>query len=472
MPAFISWPRILLAIALCFAIAACSTQAPAQNASVLPTVVAPVRAPATAAPTATTMATPDPTPVPGTLYVDADRRRGPISRLVYGTNYGPWMGAFLPDVQRQVETAGITFLRFPGGEWGDQQNLDHQQIDDFIVLCRKLGAEPSISARLRGGTPEQAAELVRYTNITRQYAVRYWSIGNESSLYSEYDIARVVKEWRAIAIAMRAVDPSIVLVGPDIHQFDTQGSLRSPNGTFTMHEFLREFLRANGDLVGIVAIHRYPFPINMNDGDPTKDQLRANSREWEELIPALHTLIRQAIGRDLPVAVTEVNSNWTPTFGGEATPDSVYGAIWWGDVLGRLIRQRVEIVAQFALYAPSSDGWGLLRAYSTRPAYYVYRLYQRFGSELIYASSDEPLISIFAARRTDGAITLMLVNLSSEPREKPLRFDHFMPAEMAETWRFDLQHNGTQIEPTSLGATAKLVLPPESITLLIATAHT
>jgi hypothetical protein len=50
-----------------------------------------------------------------------------------------------------------------------------------------LGAEPSISVRLHGGTPEAAAELVRYTNIEQGYAVRYWSIGNEPSLYRDYD---------------------------------------------------------------------------------------------------------------------------------------------------------------------------------------------------------------------------------------------------------------------------------------------
>src|SRR5215212_5762760 len=133
MPAFISSPRTLRVIALLFGIAACS--APTQNTNVRPSAQTPARGSATAAPTATTTVTPaaTPTPVPGTLYVDPDRSLGPISRLVYGTNYGPWMGAFLPDVQRQAETAGFTFLRFPGGEWGDQQNLDHLQIDDYIA---------------------------------------------------------------------------------------------------------------------------------------------------------------------------------------------------------------------------------------------------------------------------------------------------------------------------------------------------
>jgi hypothetical protein len=455
-------PAALLAAALLWlgACAPAAPSAPATPAAAAQTP-APTLSPAPAAPAAT------PSPIPGALFVDAAQQLGPISPLVYGTNYGPWMGAFLPDVQRQVEAAGFTFLRFPGGDWGDQNDLTAQQVDDFIALCRKLGAEPSISVRLRGGTPEAAAALLRYTNIQKKYQVRYWSIGNEPTLYSDYDIARFNKEWRAIAVAMRAVDPSIVLMGPDVHQFDPQGQIRDPKGRFTMQEFDEAFLRANGDLAGVVAIHRYAFPLRPSDGDPSPEQLRDNSAEWDQSIPALRALIREAAGRDLPIAATEVNSNWTATFGGDATPDSHLGAIWWADVLARLIRQRVDIVAQFALYAPESAGWGLLRAFSTRPAYYVYPMFRRFGSELVYASSGSPLVTLVAARRNDGALTLIAVNRGSQPATLPLTLAGFTPTGAAETWRFDREHTAEQLDLTPLGANPRLSLPGESMTLLI-----
>jgi alpha-L-arabinofuranosidase len=47
----------------------------------------------------------------------------------------------------------------------------------------KVGATVMFSVRLLDGTPEQAAEMVRYTNIEKEYNVRYWSIGNEPTLY-------------------------------------------------------------------------------------------------------------------------------------------------------------------------------------------------------------------------------------------------------------------------------------------------
>jgi hypothetical protein len=400
--------------------------------------------------------------VPGTLFVDADQRLGTISPFVYGTNYGPW--SVVPfDLQSQAEAAGITYLRFPGGNWGDQHNLRPFHIDPFIELAQEMGAEPSISVRLEGGTAEAAAEVVRYVNLEQGYGVRYWSIGNEPSLYDGYDVERYNAEWRAFAEAMRAVDADILLVGPDIHQYSATFATDPKDGAG--NDWLREFLLANGDLVDVVSIHRYPFPASMSDAATTIDDLRTNSREWDEIIPHLREVVREATGRDLPVAVTEVNTHWSSAVGGEATPDSFYAAVWWGDVLGRLIRQRVEIVAHFTLHSNNSiGGWGLLGRSEVRPAYYVYQLYQRFGSELVGASSDDPDLSIYSALRDDGALTVMVINLGSEERTYPLRIDGFATTE-AQVWRFDAEHAAEQIGTQTLAG--EITLPAQSMTLYV-----
>ncbi len=409
--------------------------------------------------------TPSPTPVPGVLYVDSTRRLGRISPLVYGTNYGPWM--VVPyDLLPQAEAAGITYLRFPGGNWGDRNDLRKSQIDQFITLARRMGAEPNICVRLRGGTPEKAAELVRYTNVEHGYGVRYWSIGNEPSLYSDYDTERYNAEWRAVAEAMQAVDPDILLIGPDIHQY-TGNPATDPKDA-AGRDWLREFLLANGDMVDIVAVHRYPFPAGMTSPPATIDDLRANSREWDTIIPNLRALVRETTGRDLPVAVTEVNSHWSGATGGEATPDSFYNAIWWGDVLGRLIRQRVEIVAHFALQTQiGSGGWGLFGRSDIRPTYYVYPMYKHFGEELVYASSDDADVSIYAALRDDGKLTIMLVNLAPEERTKPLHLEGVGQPVRAEVWLFDARHAAEKVAERSFSSGEEVTLPAASLSLYV-----
>lgn len=418
----------------------------------------------TACSTSPPISTPTPTPVAGCLFVDAGQNLGPISPLVYGTNTGPWQNlssSMLP----YVEQAGFTFLRFPGGNWGDEYLLTEARFDAFVVLVRELDAEPMVNVRLYKAKPEKAAKWVEYANVTRDYGVRYWGIGNEPSLYASkrgldgYDTVAFNQQWREFALAMKAVDPSILLVGPEIHQYTgtAEGNPLGQQGG----DWMREFLIANGDLVDVVSFHRYPF----GSFEPQIGDLRQNSAEWDTIIPSLRTLVRETTGRDLPVAVTEVNSNWTNQKGGEATPDSFYNAIWWADVLGRLIVQDVDIVAQFAL--EGAGGLGLMGYPTPRPTYYVYLLYKQFGSELVYTSSDDPLVRVYAARREDGALTVMVVNLGPDEVTKPLRLDNFAPGSPGEIWLFDADHLVESIDKQRIASGDTLVLPAQSVSLYI-----
>jgi hypothetical protein len=216
--------------------------------------------------------------------------------------------------------------------------------------------------------------------------------------------------------------------------------------------------------VDVVTVHRYPFGTN----NATIADLRANSREWDGTLAYLRALIHAETGRDLPIAVTEINSHWTEAVRGEATPDSHYNAIWLADVLGRMIKNDVLMMNQWMLgSAGSQGGWGLVGPLGLRPSYWVYEMYARFGSERVYASSDEPLLPVYAARRDDGALTVMVINLASEPLETALRLDHLAPADPAETWLFDAEHEAVQVDDTPLSAETALTLPAESMTLLV-----
>jgi len=373
------------------------------------------------------------------------------------------------DLMPLAQEVGFSFLRFPGGNWGDENDITELQLDNFITLCEQLGAEPSISVRLRGGTPEAAAELVRYANVEKKYNVRYWSIGNEPELFGDYDTERYNQEWRIFATAMREVDPSILLVGPDVSQY--RGNVFTDPRDENMRYWVDEFLRANGDLVDVVSIHRYPFPRSMVSGPAKILDLEENSMEWDQIIPNLRELIHEETGRELPVAVTEFNSHWDSSFRGEGTPDSHYSAIWLGDVLGRLIRQDVEIVAQFALQSASDNGgWGLFSRVEPRPSYYVYRMYQQFGSQLVYASSGVDSVSVYAAVRRDGELSVLIINLGLAERRIPLVVNG-RSIQQADYWLFDENHNAEQMSPLVVESGDAFSLPAQSISVLVFHGH-
>lgn len=393
------------------------------------------------------------------LSVDASQPLGAISPFVYGVNYGPW--ALAPvDMWPMVESSGITFLRFPAGRWGDENNISEAQLDLFVTQSRQWKAEPHIHVRLEGGTPEQAAELVRYANIEKGYGIRYWSIGNEPNLFDDYTVEQLNAEWRPIAEAMLAVDPDILLLGPEISQYpasDDPNDYHNP-----LREWLREFLKVNGDLVDVVSIHRYPFPRSMDSGAQTVDQMRANPPEWDYIIPDVRKVIQETTGRDIPVAITEVNSNWD---NGASAPTTFYHAVWWADVLGRMIRQQVEIVNYFTLFTKDSN-FGLLARYDARPAYYVYQLYKQLGAELLTSISSDELVTVTAAMREDGSLTLIVINRGAEAKTLPLAITGFTPSGDADVWLLDVDHKAENIGAQDLSA-GTITLPAESVTLYI-----
>lgn len=398
------------------------------------------------------------------LFVDAGQSLGPISPYVYGANYSP-LSIVPVDLLDEAQVSGIKFLRFPGGRWADQNNLQKFQVKMFIKLCEQMGAEPSLVARLEGGTPEQAVELLQMT-IDEGYNVRYWSIGNEPNLFDDYTTEQHNREWRAIAEAMLAVDPNIILIGPDTSQYTGNPAVDPKDAEG--RDFLREFLLANGDLVDIVAVHRYPFPRSQSNPVTTIDDLRQNAAEWTEIVHNLRAVIKETTGRDdLPIAMTEANSSWAISVGGEATTDSLYNAIWWADVLGRLITEQMTIVNYFELQTPTERGtWGLLGSYKIFPTYYTYQLYQQFGAELVYSSYIHNDLTVYAARRDDGALTLIVVNLGADEQSPIVQIDNFEIGGPAQVWRLDAAHNAETVEEVDLSAEL-ITVPGQSVTLYV-----
>lgn len=410
-----------------------------------------------------------------TLIVDASQDLGAINPFIYGSNMNLYTivpGSLMTDAQKM----GLKLMRFGGGD-ADRQDLRNSIIDLFVLQSRALGAEPLLSVRLLDGTTEHAAEVVQYT-LDKGYNIRYWSIGNEPNLFQalmgveSYTSEELNSQWRTIADAMLEVDPSIQFVGPDITQYmplevngdsityHPLGSALDPNGK----DWLVEFLKANGDLLSMVAIHRYPFPGAGNAG-ATIEGLQAINNEWEVVIPNIRTIIKQYAGRDIPLAITEINSNSANSVGGEASLDSFYNAIWLGDVLGRLINLKVEAVNYWDVQGSAGRGWGLIGSYDVRPTSYTYVMYTYFGTNLVSATSPSETVRVYAATREDGTLTLMLINMTDEETMLPLSLQGFNVGSDAQGWQLTADNNAEAIPDMAIDDGTMLTLPAQSMTV-------
>lgn len=423
--------------------------------------------PATSAPPSETTAETE--AVLAGIFIDPSVELGAISPYIFGSNYGPWV-SLRPETLPLAEVMGLTTLRWPGGAWGDANTVTPLQVDQFVALARRLGAEPYIHVRFLKSTPDAAAELVRYANVEKGYNIRFWSIGNEPSLFEAagdgWTAAEFAAEWRNFAEAMKAVDPSILLLGPEIHQFN--GTPNVDPRDSAGNDWLRTFLAANSALVDVVTVHRYPFPNNAERTSAQPGELLADSAQWNGLVRRLREVVRAEAGRDLPVGVTEFNSHWSNAAGGKTTPDSFLSALWLGDVLARLIQERVEYANQFILASGVAQGHGIFEPYRPRPSYYVYLLYKQFGSRQIAAQVDDPAVTAIAAMRNDRVLTVMLINRSPETITLPLTVAGLETPTMGEVFLFDSTHNAEALGAQTIEPGVQITLPPESITLVVA----
>ena len=102
-----------------------------------------------------------------------------------------WKDGLLPSDQRGPLQAATEIETQPYSDGYDYHEIN---TDDFIALCREVGAEPMLTINLAWCTPEESRQWVEYCNGSPEteygklraehghkeaYNVRFWSLGNE-----------------------------------------------------------------------------------------------------------------------------------------------------------------------------------------------------------------------------------------------------------------------------------------------------
>lgn len=211
------------------------------------------------------------------------------------------------DVIELLKTLGIKMLRWPGGNFAGDYNwfdglmpvdmraplaaalgletqphtmgFDNHEIatDDFIALCREIGAEPFITVNPAWNTPEESAAWAEYCNgspdtpygglrasrgFAQPYRVRFWSLGNEFGYghmegdNTPFGYSRLARE-HAAAMREKSRDLAFCVCSP------------YPDKTWIDH-----VANALGDTVALSSLHLY---LRANDpADATPGALREN----------------------------------------------------------------------------------------------------------------------------------------------------------------------------------------------------
>src|SRR6185437_2443304 len=177
------------------------------------------------------------------VTVNVNAALGKIPQTAFGMNTAVWDSQMLdPNLPSLLKQAGTTMLRFPGGSTADAYHWRTNSLtpgqggyvnpsntfDAFMGVARQTNAQAMLTvnygsnaAGTAGGDPQEAADWVKYANITRHYDVRYWEIGNEiygdgaygssweADLHKEHGPAAYAQNALTFIHAMKNVDPSI-----------------------------------------------------------------------------------------------------------------------------------------------------------------------------------------------------------------------------------------------------------------------
>jgi hypothetical protein len=142
-----------------------------------------------------------------------------ISPNLVGTNV--WYSQLDQKVWDLTKECGVKTIRIGGAAY-DHKMPSNETLMDWVKKIQAMGAEPVLQVS-KYQPAEAAAALVKLFNIEKHEGIspiKYWNIGNEPWLQAkrpdQSKMGALVEEYfKPIAAAMKAVDPTIKIYGPN-----------------------------------------------------------------------------------------------------------------------------------------------------------------------------------------------------------------------------------------------------------------
>jgi alpha-N-arabinofuranosidase len=364
--------------------------------------------------------------------------------------------------------------------WG-MPEYNHFGTEEFLTFCKHVGAVPQICLNLGSGTPQEAADWVRFVNLKWGRGGLLWELGNE--LWGDFQIGyptirRVAARTREFAEAVRAVDRNAQLIAtgadPDHFREWNAEQLALPAGTF-------QYLSTHF-VVGTGSVHRK---------NPAPEFIAESAFA---LPVGLERKLREMRTPNAKIAFTE----WL--FHGPARSprfDTMGGAVCTAGFLNTLIRtadfvtlsDMTGLIEFGGVWKKKSQVFGV-------PAYWAFRMYSTAdatqpveakatvasynvdeGNHRIPQIHDVPYLDAVAALNDAGdTLTLFVVNRKLD-REiaAEIRIDGFTPAgparaselKAASIYDGNTEENPESIKPVEKIATLpRYAFPPSSVTVL------
>jgi len=385
-----------------------------------------------------------------------------VDRRMFGLNAAVWDGAYAsPNTTQLLSELNNQALRFPGGSLSDvyhwQTNRSERpdgtlesfewatSFDDFIQVAAATRAAVYITANYGTGTPEEAADWVRYANIVKGHNIWYWEIGNEN--YGTWEADKNTRPHDPVTYAnrfqeyyrqMKAVDPrikigAVVVLGEDSFANYTDHPVTNPRTGQTHNGWtpvMLTRLRELGVTPDFVIYHRY----EQGPGGESDLFLLNSAGSWGSDAAAIRQMVNDYTGpkaHRVELTVTEHNSVFSNP--GKQTTSLVNG-LFYADAMGNLLETEFNAMLWWDLRngqeagnnnSTSLYGWrrygdyGIVSAADPAgpadryPTFYVNKLLKHFarrGERVVQAESDYGSLGVYAVRGTDQSLRILIIN--------------------------------------------------------------
>jgi hypothetical protein len=440
---------------------------------------------------------------PATVTVNANTGEGAVPSTGLGVNTAVYDGELTdPALPPLLSSAGVNALRYPGGSVSDVYNWQDNSVvpgtsfanpsdnfDNFMKVAHSTGAQPVITVNYGSGTAAEAAAWVKYANVTNNYGVKYWEVGNEvygNGAYGsswEFD-NHTTKNATTYATntgqyidAMKAADPGIkvgvVLTTPG----NWPDGLVAPGDTLDWNNTV---LSALGSKIDFVIVHYYP-----TSGSEAQ-MLGQPEAQIAGITAKLHSLIAQYAGtRPVQIMTTETNSGFED--------DSAAAALFAADSYPTWLEQGASNVDWWDIHngagAATTDQTGgtdfndegILSnatcatggspcepaAETPFPQYFGLSMAGKLlsgGGTLLGTSSSQALVSSHAVEAADGSLNLLLVNKDpANTYQVSLAYSGYTAAASGTT---SVYTRGATAITSGTSTSSSVTLAPYSITVL------
>ena len=363
-------------------------------------------------------------PLPRALSSSLEQSEGALAGLTLRLPASHDLDEVTAKTKDRTEALHLKILRLNGTEsLAGAPGSEKRMIDQFVAYARALGAEPMMEVPVNRDNPSMGADWVRYCNLEKKYNVVFWTVGDEPDLYdsdpaaesfADYSVYDYINDFRSVYNKMKAVDPSICVLGPELAVKYTDG----------VEDWLTPFIRYDGDIVDAVSVHHYSA-LKAADCEPRK--VLSDIRGETTLLHNLRDKISGNSDIPIPLVVTGGNSCREAAAvkkGQEDSgPGSFWAALWMADMAGSALGEGLGL--NLFSYLGGGGGLDILTEAGPRPAYWALWFVSALPAGHIVSSQiNKDDISVHAVQDEKSKdLTLFLVNKGDHYFSPKIRLD-------------------------------------------------